>query len=268
MIGQLKRWLPNRPLIVVADSSYAGIELLNAVRTQVSFITRLRLDAALYDPAPVRPQGKRGPKRLKGKRQPTLTQRIKQATLQWQTLGVAQWYDQKDKEVQISTDTAIWYHSGMAPLTIRGVLIEDKEGKKDPVALLCTNTEFSAEQIIAFFIKRWSMEVTFEQTRVHLGVETGRQWADLAISRTTPALMGLFSIVALWADALQKQHPLTLQATAWYHKSKPTFSDALAAVKSSIWQNKNYCISTLNEDMIQIPKVLLTQLTNLLATAA
>jgi hypothetical protein len=268
MIGQLKRWLPHHCLIVVADSSYAVIELLNVVQHQVSFITRLRLDAALYDPAPARPPGKPGPNRLKGKRQPTLTQRVKQATLPWQTLVVAQWYDQKDKEVQVATDTAIWYHSGMPPILVRWVLIQDIQGKKDPVALLSVNIELSVEQIIACFIKRWSMEVTFKEVRTHLGVETQRQWSDLAIARTTPSLMALFSIVVLWANSLHKSKLLTLPSTAWYHKEQPTFSDALAAVRIQIWEQREFSISDEQGDIIKIPKAMLNELTTLLARAA
>ena len=268
MIFQLKRWLPNYALIVVADSSYAVIELLGAVRSQVSFISRLRLDAALYDPAPCRPPGKRGPNRRKGKRQPTLKQRVQDTATQWQTLVVDQWYNEKNKEVQVATGTAIWYHSGMTPVEIRWALIKDPKSRKEPVALLCTNTALSIKEILCYFIRRWSVEVSFEELRAHLGVDTQRQWSDQAIARSTPCLLGLFSMVTLWADRLQKHHALELPLTAWYKKQKPTFSDALAAVRAQIWQSRNYCMSAKDNDMIEIPKALLGELTNLLIRAA
>ncbi|HEU0144581.1 MAG TPA: transposase [Nitrososphaera sp.] len=268
MIFQLKRWLPKRPLVVVADSSYAVIELLGALQGHVSFISRLRLDAALYDPAPCRAPGKRGPHRLKGKRQPTLKQRVEDTATQWQALVVEQWYNEKDKEVLVATHTAIWYHSGMTPVVIRWVLVKDPKSKKEPVALLCSNTALSAEQILSYFIRRWRVEVSFEEVRAHLGVETQRQWNDQAIARTTPCLLGLFSLVTLWADRLQQRNSLELQSSAWYKKQRPTFSDALAAVRSSIWQSRNYCMSASDNDMIEIPKALLSELTNLLARAA
>ena len=144
---------------------------------------------------------------------------------------VDQWYNEKNKQVQIATDVAIWYHSGMIPVEIRWVLIKDTAGKREPIALLCTNTAMNAQQIIAYFIRRWTMEVTFEESRVHIGVESQRQWSDKAIGRSTPALMGLFSIIALWADQLQQQQLLIVEKTAWYGKPNPTFSDALAAVR-------------------------------------
>jgi hypothetical protein len=86
------------------------------------------------------------------------------------------------------------------------------------------------------FTGRWCEEVTLREVRTHLGVETQRQWSDLAIARTTPCLMGLFSIVVLWADRLHKRGLLKPAVAAWYHKDVPTFSDALAAVRRQIWE--------------------------------
>lgn len=117
MIYQVSRWLKGRML--VADSSHAVLDLLSAARQAVSFITRLRPDAALYDPAPQRAEGKRGRNRLKGPRQPTLAQRLTDPATAWRTLTIAQWYNEKNKELKVSTGTAIWYHSGMRPIEIK-----------------------------------------------------------------------------------------------------------------------------------------------------
>lgn len=176
MILQLRRWLPDRMLVIVADSSYAVLELLGAVQKQnICLISRLRLNAALYDPAPAqRQRSQRGPNRLKGERQPTLKQRLEDASTQWQPLRVAQWYDQRDKQVLVASGTALWYHVGASPVALRWVLIKDVEGKKQPAALLCTDITMDAAQIIAYFTRRWSMEVTLEESRAHLGVETPR----------------------------------------------------------------------------------------------
>ena len=268
MIFQLRRWLPAKALVVVADSSYAVIELLGAVCRHVSFITRLRLDAALYDAAPARPPGKPGPNRLRGARQPTLLSRLEDKSTHWQSMTVEQWYNQRDKQVQVATGVAIWYHSGEVPVWIRWVLIKDEQGSREPAALLCTNTEMSAEQIIECFIRRWSMEVTLREVREHLGVETQRQWSQRAIACTTPSLMGLFSVVALWAHPLFENEQVKPAATAWYHKQYLTFSDALSAVRKQLWQQKQYCMSDEQGEIIQIPKALFSELTELLARAA
>lgn len=268
MIMLLRRWLPHRMLIIVADSSYAVLELLGTVKEQACLISRLRLNAALYDPAAPRQPGQRGPNRLKGNRQSSLQQRLEDASTQWLPMTIAQWYDQKNKQVLVATGTALWYHVGTAPVTIRWVLIKDVEGKKQPAALLCTDTTINAAQIIAYFTRRWMMEVTLQESRVHLGVESQRQWSDLAIARTTPVLLGLFSIVSLWADQLHQQHLLESEQTAWYHKPHLTFSDAIAAVRSSIYKAANNDTLAPNSDMIVIPKQLWNQLINLITRAA
>ncbi len=269
MILLLRRWLPDRVLIIVADSSYAVLELLEAVQRQVCFITRLQLRAALYDPAPTeRRPGQRGPTPKKGAPQPKLSQRLEQEATQWQSLTMAQWYGQKNKQLLVATGTALWYHVGVTPIAIRWVLIKEETGKKKPEALLCTDAALSSEQILEYFSRRWTVEVTLEESRAHLGVETQRQWSDEAIARTTPVLLGLFSIVTLWADQLYKQQVLHMEQTAWYHKQHITFSDAIAAVRSSMYKQANNETCTPNKDMVLIPKQLWEQLTTLITRAA
>lgn len=268
MVFQLHRWLQGRLLVMVADSSYAVLDFLSAVKSKVSFITRLRLDAALYEMVPPRTAGQLGRHRLKGARQPTLKQRLTDPGVQWHSLRVAQWYGQMNKEIKVCTGTALWYHSGLPPVLIKWVLIRDEKQGKEPAALLSTNTELSEEQSILYFIRRWSMEATFQEVRTHLGVETQRQWSDSAISCTTPSLMALFSLVTLWADQLHQTQSLHTMQAAWYKKELPTFSDCLSAVRMSIWQQNHSCISEQKDDMIKIPKRLFTELTTLLCRAA
>lgn len=268
MLLQVKRWLPDRQIVVVGDSSYSVIELLDAVRKQVTMITRLRMDAALYTPVPPRIPGKPGRNRKKGKRLPTLKQYLSNTSLEWQTATVSQWYGKKQKLVEIATATAVWYHSGKPSVPICWVLIRDPESKFDPVALLCTDQQLSAEQIVTYFVRRWAIEVTFQEVRAHLGVETQRQWSEKAISRTTPVLLGLFSIVTLLADNLYKQKRLYFSTAAWYKKQQPTFSDAIASVRQYLWQESDFCMSRKKEDMIKIPVSLLRRWQYTIAWAA
>lgn len=268
MILQLRRWLPGKALVVVADSSYAAQELLGAVGSYVSFITRLRLDAALYEPAPARKPGQMGPPRLKGARQPSLAGRLEDGRLRWKTIQIARWYNEVDKKVQVASGISIWYRAGKPAVQIRWVLIKDKQRNKRPVALLSTDVSLQAEQIIGYFIRRWSMEVTFKEVREQLGVESQRQRSDRAIACTTPMLMALFSIVTLWANSLFKSRLLKMQPSAWYTKKHATFSDALAAVRRQIWQQRELYLSEQQGEMIKIPKALFGELTELLARAA
>jgi DDE superfamily endonuclease len=170
MIRQLRRWLPDRYLVVVADSSYAVLELLacaTGLREPVTVITRLRLDAALYDPAPVRKPGTNGRPRKKGARQPTLAQRLADPGTVWQRITVA-WYGGTTRTVELASETAIWYHNGLPPVAIRWVLIRDPQGQFDPQALLCTDQQAQAQAILEWFVLRWQMEVTFHEVRAHL----------------------------------------------------------------------------------------------------
>ena len=135
------------------------------------------------------------------------------------------------------------------------------------MALLSTNQELTAEMIVAYFVRRWSIEVTFEEVRAHLGVETQRQWSHKAIERTTPVLLGLFSLITLLAEQLHQQGKLQIATAAWYQKEKPTFSDAIAAVRTRLWGKINFSTSTKQDQMIKIPKPLLQHLQHVLAYA-
>lgn len=268
MLLQLKRWLPDREVIVVGDSSYAVIELLAAVREQLTVITRLRLDAALYEPAPPREPGKPGRKRKKGKKLPTLKEVLKHSATKWQKVQLSQWYGYTEKIMEVTTAAAVWYHSGKPVVSLRWILLRDAEGKLAPIALLSTDQHLSAEEIVTYFVRRWSIEVTFEEARAHLGVETQRQWSEKAIERTTPVLLGLYSIITLLANRLQEQGKLQIATSAWYKKEKPTFSDSIAAVRKLLWNKVDFSTSGNQNDIIKIPKPLLTHFQHILAYAA
>ena len=240
LLLQLKRWVPQRQLIAVGDSSYAAIELLKALQGRVSLISRLRLDAALYEPAPVRSTGQVGRKRLKAKRLATLAQLAGAGALAWQWLEVVDWYSGQPQLVEYATGTAVWYHSGKPPVPVRWVVVR-LNGKL--TGLVSNDSTLLAAQIISYFVRRWSIETTFALVRAHLGVETQRQWSTLAIARTTPVLMSLFSLVTLIANSLQNQGHLSCQVSSWYVKDHLTFSDALAAVRRYLWREMNFCTS-------------------------
>ena len=175
-----------------------------------------------------------GRPRLKGKRLPTLASLIKASDTHWQRVRLTRWYSETQREVEIVSQTAIWYHAGLPPLPIRWVLIRDPQGKFSSQALLCTDVQQSAVQILEYFVGRWQLEVTFQETRAHLGVETQRQWTDRAIARTTPALLGLFSLVTLMAHERWQHQELWVRRAAWYDKTLPTFVDALAEVRRAL----------------------------------
>jgi len=229
-------------------------------------VTRLRLDAALYDPAPPS-TGQRGRPRKKGARQPTLAARLTDPATSWQDTTV-RWYGGTTRSVRRASATAVWYHSGLPPVRIRWVLMCDPAGKFEPQALLSTNPETTPKQMVEWFVMRWQLEVTFEEARAHLGIETQRQWSDLAILRTTPVLLELFSLVTLFAHQLLQGEKLPVRQAAWYTKTLPTFSDTLALVRQQLWPVSISWMSPEEPDMVKIPKALFTRLTDALAYAA
>jgi DDE superfamily endonuclease len=270
MIRLLRRWLPRRELVFVTDSSFAALELLAQVQSlpKTRLITRLRLDAALYDPAPPRVPGHKGRPRLKGKRRPTLEAVLADSETQWTTLKVDQWYGEGPREIEVATDTAVWYHTGKAPVAIRWVLIRDPQERFKAQALLSTNLDDTAEQIVTWFVRRWTVEVTFEEARAHLGMETQRQWNDRAIARTTPALLSLYSIITLTAHLLIEKGASRVRCTAWYTKSHPTFSDAIALVRRHLWDHIHFSTSQQETDMVKIPRALFEHLMDVMSYAA
>jgi len=189
----------------------------------------------LFEP-PLRLVGKRrGRPPVVGARLPTLAQVAVQATTCWQR-SLVPWYGGAHAVVDWATGTALWYTTGTPPLTIRWVLVRDPHGQRPLRAFFSTDPAQAAPSIIADFVNRWPLEVTFEEVRTHLGVETQRQWSDLAIERTTPALLGLFSLIVLLAQALYPTGVLPLAQAAWYPKSHATFHDVLALVRRRLWQ--------------------------------
>jgi DDE superfamily endonuclease len=270
LIGLIHRWLPGRELVVVADSTYAVIELLKQVSETpaVSLISRLRLDAALYDPAPARTPRQHGRPRKKGARRPTLQHVLENPQTPWTRLTVNSWYGGEAREVEVCTDTAVWYHTGLPPVMLRWVLIRDPQQEFKPQALLSTQLPHSPAQILAWFVRRWTMEVTLEETRAHLGIETQRQWSDLAIGRTTPALFGLYSLVTLLAHSLPRARTRLVRTAAWYAKPRPTFSDALAVVRRELWSHYYFSRSKAKSEVVEIPRSLLERLTDAVCYAA
>lgn len=145
-------------------------------------------------------------------------------------------------------------------MPIRWVLVRDLAGEFEPQALLCTDLAADPVDVVSWFVQRWSVEITFAEVRRHLGVETQRQWSDTAIARTTPALLGLFSLVGLWAGEVLNDDWKPRRA-AWYAKSRLSFSDALAMVRAKVWSD-SFETSRHDRDQVKIPRALLNRLTD------
>lgn len=259
MIVVVRRWLPKRALVLVTDGGLTAVKLgLRCVNLAdpVTYVSRLRLDAQLYRQPPEQAAGKRGPRPKKGARQPSLNSRLKNKDTRWTKLSIP-WYGGKKQVIEFISGTSLWHTSGFDPLPIRWVLVRDPAGKYKPTAFLCTDLSATALQILRWFILRWNVEVTFQEVNAHLGFGTQRQWSDLSIARTTPALLALFSIVTLLACHLTRDKPFPIRSSAWYDKQEATFSDALALVRRVIWTNIKFSRSPQDPDFVLIPPAIL-----------
>jgi hypothetical protein len=264
---QLCRWLPGRRIIFVGDSSFAVHELAHAITRRATLISRLRLDASLFAPPAKRTSRTMGRPAQKGTALPKLKTLLSNPATIWTRILVSAWYGHVDgKALEITSDIALWYRPGTPVLPVRWVLVRDPDGKRDPQAFFSTDVTHEPTDIIALYVRRWQIEVTFAETRAHLGVETQRQWTDNAIARTTPALLGLYSLVSLWAGDLLTSDSIPY-AAAWYRKTNLTFSDAIGAVRLQLWVGDINQRSPPNREPQYIPPIRIIRMAQALCFA-
>lgn len=277
LMAKVRAWYPNRKIVLVGDGGYSAVELVACCqRLDVTLVSRLRLDAQLYAFAGEQPAHKRGPKPKKGNRLPSLASVFADPKTLWCQAEVA-WYGGQVKPIGYCTGVCLWYTPGQDPVPVRWVLVRYEETNKrtgkvtvKAVAFFCADTTdatIPSEQILGWYVSRWNIEVTFEEMRAHLGLETQRHWSVRAIERATPCLFGVFSLVVLMA---QRLHPdtLPLQESGWYSKQEATFSDVLAVVRGHLWSARNNALSLENAQTCLIPAELWRQVQQVLAYAA
>ncbi len=160
----------------------------------------------------------------------------------------------KEKTIEYLTFVCLWYHAGMPTLPVRIVLVKTPDGKNAAETFFSTNTDDLPKQIINWFVLRWNIEVTFEEVRAHLGVETQRQWSDKAIQRSTPLLVGLYSLAALIGIKMNETTAILIQEKAsWYEKNgELTFADIIMVIRKSILTKKYFSKSENRGDLLEI----------------
>ena len=132
------------------------------MRRRVCVVARLRTDARLFDPAPPRRPGTIGRPRVVGQRQPTLARRLADPRTSWQAIAVAGWYGGKDRRIEIAAGTAVWHHPGLPVVPLRWVLVRGPERGFRSQAFLCTDLDAAPADILAWFVRRWATETTFQ----------------------------------------------------------------------------------------------------------
>jgi hypothetical protein len=244
----IRKWAgKDRKISIAADSAFATYILANTcIDNKINLTSRMRLDARIFQ-FPV--ANKKGRINLTGLRMPTFNEMLSDLSLKWQKMKV-DWYKGQKKTIESISGTSLWYGYGIRPVPIKWVLIKGAEDS-EPTVLFALDPESSIEKIIQDYINRWSIEVTFEELRRHLGMETQRQWSDNAIERETPCIIASFSIIVLIALELQEEESdkITIQTSSWYPKKHITFSDMLAYVRRHILKEKYFPQFGKNEDL-------------------
>ena len=233
---QVRRWLADRRLGLVVDGGCAaGALALACVKHRGAMVSRLRWAAALSHPPGPQPKGKRGPNPWQGTRQRSWQRWAERAETPWETVAVDGDGGER-KPWWGCSRTALWSTPRVPPVPMRYVLVADPEGKRRLAAVFCTDLDATSVDILPWVVMRWSLAVTLEEGRAHLGLETQRHWSDQAIARTTPSLLGLFSLVTVLA--LKRSHAghIPGPVTAGYHQDEATFSDCLAVVRRHLWR--------------------------------
>ena len=265
---QVRRWAPGRRIILVTDGGFASVSLATKCRRHdIALICRMKLNTVFYDNPLDPPPGRRGPKPRKGARQASPMQQAADPHAAWDEVEVP-WYGGRTQVMRVLTGIGLWTAPHLQPLPLNYLITRDPIGTHRDAVYVCTAGTMPPSVVLAHVVRRWSLEVTFAELRAHLGMETQRQWSELAIARTTPVLMGLFSVVSVLAMQWHGRGELMGCGSAWYAKTEPTFSDCLALTRQKIWRNQNQTGSLTSGDLLQLPKPLWEAVIQCLSRAA
>jgi hypothetical protein len=235
LIAVLIHWFPDRKFILLGDGGYASHELARFCRRhrrRLTLVSRFHPRANLYTPPPARREGRPGRPRLKGEKLPAPRDVVAASAPKRSTVG---WYGGKSRRVGFVSGTGHWYKGGDGLVPVRWVFVHDLEGTHGDGYFYCTDPSLSPSRIITLYTGRWSIEVTFQEVRQHLGFHTPRCWRERSVLRTAPCLLGLFSLVCLIHRRHTRGEGAEPMSTAWYRKAEPTFADAVASVRRLLW---------------------------------
>lgn len=235
MVSQLMQWFPDRKFVLLGDGGYASHDLAWFAfrhRKQLTLVSLFHDDANLFNPPPARRKGKTGRPRIKGDKAPSPGKIVARTKPKRTTVG---WYGGADRKIEFVSDTGHWYKGGNGLIDLRWVYVHDVQGTHRDQYFYSTDPSMTAQQIVTLYTARWSIEVTFQEVREHLGFETTKQYCQKSALRTGPCLLGLYSLVALIYARLVKGRDPIIHATSGYTKTEPAFSDALFAVRRVLW---------------------------------
>jgi hypothetical protein len=255
----LLRKFPTRHFILIGDGGYSSLVFAlwcSQLKDRITLVSRFYKDAALYAPPPCK-EGQRGRPPKKGERLLSPQEEANRTDAVWTSEEVA-WYNQTTKEIQYIWKEALWYQRGHDPVPVRWVFVQYKD-EKDKLKEECffsTDIQMEPKQIVEHYVTRWNIETTFEEVRAHLGLETLENYCENAVNRSVPALLALFTIIALWFRKQWQLDPPQIQRTPWYRKTEPTFSDALVAIRLDLLNHTFFSHPQYSAGLDLIPRLL------------
>ena len=267
LMAVLIHWFPQRRFVFLGDGGYASHELASLChrhRHHANLISRYHGNANLYALPPKRKK-RSGRPRTKGRKLAQPCQVVARRRLRAATVS---WYGGSRRRVQLTGDTGQWYKAGKGLVPVRWVFVRDVQGTHRSEYFYTTDLTLSLTQIVSWFTARWPIETTFQEVRAHLGFETPRQHVASSVLRTAPCLLGLFSIICLVFAEHTRSHQIDIRTTEWYHKTEPTFSDAIAAVRRLFWHESVFAKAPYHKGFKKLPPKLRNLLLDYLSQAA
>ncbi len=267
LVAHLLHWFPERKFLLVGDGGYSSRDLAafcHRHRKRLALIGKVPAAAALYDRPPR--VKKVGRPREKGRRRRSPQQVVQDGGLE---LTTVKWYGRTDRQVRLKTASAHWYKPGFGLIPVRWVFVRDETGTRRDEFVSPTQPElFTPAEIVSFYTQRWTIEVTFQEVRAHLGFETPRQRVANSVQRMAPFLLGVFSLVSVMYHRWLTDHEPVLNSRPWHEKSEPTFSDALETIRRELWTKTIFAEGPVSKALAKTPPKLKNTLLRFLCQAA
>jgi hypothetical protein len=268
LMATLMHWFPDRRFILLGDGHYASHELARFCwkhRRRLTLVSLFHPKAHLCELPPPRAKGQMGRRRIRGAKLPHPEDVVKSAKRKRSTVT---WYGGKKRRVEFVSGIAHWYKAADGLVPVRWVYVHDLSGTHEDRYFYSTDPTLSPSRIISLYTGRWSIEVTFQETKQLLGLATPRNRKDKSVLRTVPCLLGLYSVVSLLFhrhNVGKKPKPFSFH---WYTKSEVTFSDALSSVRRLLWEQTVFSEADQHDALKKLPRILREGLLDQLSRAA
>jgi hypothetical protein len=273
LMAALLHWFPQRRFVLLGDGGYASHGLARFChrhRRRLTLVSLLHPRAHLCQAPPPRRKGQMGRRRVRGPKLPHPQDAV--AQVKRRRRATVSWYGGTDRRIAYVSQTAHWYKPAEGLVPLRWVFVHDLDGTHEDRYFYCTDPTLSAPRIIELYTARWSIEVTFQEVRQHLGFATPRNRKDKSVLRTGPCLLGLFSVVSLLFHRItsggQQAKPAKPQSYPWHVKANATFNDALAAVRRQLWTQTVFPEALPHGGLKKLPPRIRNTLLDYLAPAA